>query len=75
MLGDRAEGLRQVAAEEGADMIILGSRSTGIRGRRLRCTLAVELEAATTVPVVVAPPPTQKRSHNRLSLAPNEGTR
>ena len=75
LFGDRAEGLAQVAAEEGADLIILGSRSTGLGGRRLRCTLAGELEAATAVPVVVAPPSTRKRSNHRLSLAPNAGTR
>ena len=69
VLGDRAEGLAQVAAEEGADMIVLGSRSTGIGGRKLRCTLAGELEAATPVPVVIAPPSTRKRSNHRLSLA------
>jgi nucleotide-binding universal stress UspA family protein len=75
VLGDRAEGLAQVAAEEGADMIVLGSRSTGLGGRKLRCTLARELEAATPVPVVVAPPSTRKRGNHRLSLAANASTR
>jgi nucleotide-binding universal stress UspA family protein len=69
VLGDRAEGLAQVAAEEGADLIVLGSRSTGIGGHKLRCTLAGELEAETPVPVVIAPPSTRKRSNHRLSLA------
>jgi nucleotide-binding universal stress UspA family protein len=75
VLGNPPEGLAQAAAEEGADLIILGARSTGIGGRRLRCTLAGELEAATTVPVVVASPSTLKRSHHRLSLASEAGTR
>jgi len=66
LLGERAEGLAQVAAEEGADLIVLGSRSTGLGSRKLRCTLARELEAATPVPVVVAPPTTRKRSDHRL---------
>jgi nucleotide-binding universal stress UspA family protein len=66
LLGERAEGLAQVAAEEGADLIVLGSRSTGLGNRKLRCTLARELEAATPVPVVVAPPTTRKRSDHRL---------
>jgi nucleotide-binding universal stress UspA family protein len=60
VLGDRAEALAQVAAEEGADLIVLGSRRTGLGNRKLRCTLARELEAATPVPVLVAPPATRK---------------
>jgi nucleotide-binding universal stress UspA family protein len=75
VLGDRAEGLARVAAEEGADVIVLGSRRTGLGRGRLRCTLAGELEAATAVPVVVAPPSTRKRSNHRLSLAPDAATR
>jgi nucleotide-binding universal stress UspA family protein len=69
VLGDRAAALAQVAAEEGADLIVLGSRSSRLGSRKLRCTLARELEAATPVPVVVAPPATRKRSESRLSAA------
>jgi nucleotide-binding universal stress UspA family protein len=70
VLGDRADALAHVAAEEGADMIVLGSRATGLLGsRKLRCTLARELEATTPVPVLVAPPSTRKRSGHRLSSA------
>ena len=69
VLGDRAERVAQVAAEEGADLIVLGSRSTGLGGRKLRCTLARELEAATPVPILVAPPSTRRRNNHRLSLA------
>jgi nucleotide-binding universal stress UspA family protein len=69
VLGDRAEALAQVAAEEGADLIVIGSRSVGLGSRKLRCTLARELEAATPVPVLVAPPATRKRSDRRLSVA------
>lgn len=75
VLGDRAEALAQVAAEEGADLIVLGSRSTGLGSRKLRCTLARELEATTTVPVLVAPPSTRKRSDHRLSPAAQAATR
>ena len=67
--GNRVDGLAQVAAEEGADVIVLGSRPRGARGRQLRCTLARELEAATGVPVLIAPPATRKRSGRRLALA------
>jgi nucleotide-binding universal stress UspA family protein len=75
VLGDRAEALAQVAADEGADMIVIGSRSTGFGGRKLRCTLARELEATTPVPVLVAPPSTRKRSDHRLSVAAGAGAR
>jgi nucleotide-binding universal stress UspA family protein len=69
MIGSRADALAQVAAEEGADLIVIGSRTTGLGGRKLRCTLAHDLEAATPIPVVVAPPTTRRRSDNRLALA------
>jgi nucleotide-binding universal stress UspA family protein len=67
--GDRAELLAQVAAEEGADLIVLGARTGGFRRRQLRCSLARELEAATPVPVMIAPPQTRRRSERRLSFA------
>jgi len=75
VLGDRAEALAQVAAEEGADLIVLGSRSSGLGNRKLRCTLARELEATTPVPVLVAPPSTRTRSDHRLSVAARAGAR
>jgi nucleotide-binding universal stress UspA family protein len=65
--GDHAEALARVAAEEGADVIIVGARPTGIRGRSLRWSLARELEAATPIPVLVAPPATRRRSNRRLA--------
>ena len=67
--GNRADGLASVAADEGADVIVLGSRPRGARGRQLRCTLARELEAVTDVPVLIAPPGTRERSGRRLALA------
>ena len=67
--GNRVDGLAQAAAEEGADAIVLGSRPRGARGRQLRCTLARELEAAQSVPVLIAPPATRKRNGRRLALA------
>ncbi len=66
--GNRVDGLVRTAAEEGADVIVLGSRLRGARGRQLRCALACELEAATDVPVLVAPPATRERSGRRLAL-------
>jgi nucleotide-binding universal stress UspA family protein len=71
VVGGRAEGLAQVASEEGADLIVLGSRPAGLGNRNLRCALARELEAETPVPVLVAPPSTRKRSTRRLAAAGN----
>jgi nucleotide-binding universal stress UspA family protein len=70
MVGNRADALARVAAEEGADLIVIGSRPTGLGNRKLRCTLARDLEAATPIPVVVAPPTTRKRADHRLAVAP-----
>jgi nucleotide-binding universal stress UspA family protein len=67
--GNRVDALVQVAAEEGADVIVVGSRPRGARGRQLRCSLARELEAAQSVPVLIAPPATRRRSTRRLALA------
>jgi nucleotide-binding universal stress UspA family protein len=67
--GNRVDALARVAAEEGADVIVLGSRPRGARGRQLRCTFARDLEAAQTVPVVIAPPATRRRTGRRLALA------
>jgi nucleotide-binding universal stress UspA family protein len=75
MLGNRAEALAQVAAEEGADLVVIGSRPAGFGKRKLRSALARELEAATPVPVVVAPPTTRKRTEQRLALAAGAATR
>jgi nucleotide-binding universal stress UspA family protein len=68
-VGSRVDGLAQLAVEEGADAIVVGSRPRGARGGQLRCALGHELEAATGVPVVIAPPATRARSSRRLTLA------
>jgi nucleotide-binding universal stress UspA family protein len=75
VLGGRADALARVAAEEGADLIVLGSRATGFGSRKLRSALARELEATTPVPVLVAPPSTRKRSEHRMSVAGGYGPR
>jgi nucleotide-binding universal stress UspA family protein len=67
-VGDRVEALARVAAEEGADLVIVGARAVGIGGRNLRCRLVRDLEAETTVPVLVAPPATRRRSEQRLAV-------
>lgn len=73
--GPRAEALAQIAAEEGADVIVVGARPAGLGSRKLRSTLARELEAVTPVPVLVAPPSTRKRSERRLAVAAEAGGR
>ena len=75
LLGDRAEALARVAAEEGADLVVVGSRSAGLGSRKLRSNLARELEAATPVPVAVAPPATRRRSARRLTATANPAAR
>ena len=75
MHGSRAGAIALVAAEEGADLIVLGSRAGGLRRRLLRSGLARELEQVTPVPVLVAPPSTRARSGHRLGLAVAAGER
>jgi nucleotide-binding universal stress UspA family protein len=67
--GNRVDELARVAADEGADAIVLGGRARGARGRQVRCTLARQLEAGQSVPVLIAPPATRARSGRRLGLA------
>ena len=73
--GTPAQALAKVADEEGADLIVLGSRAAGLGRRLLRSGVARELEAATHVPVLIAPPSTRARSGHRLALATAGGGR
>jgi nucleotide-binding universal stress UspA family protein len=73
--GARAEALARVAAEEGADLVVVGTRPAGVGGRKLNWSLARELEAATPVPVLLAPPSTRKRSDRRLAATADADTR
>jgi nucleotide-binding universal stress UspA family protein len=54
-VGDVAERLAAVAAEEDASMIVLGARSRGRSRTFLRARCAAELGELTSVPVLVAP--------------------
>jgi nucleotide-binding universal stress UspA family protein len=69
VVGEHAEAVARVAAEEGADLVVVGGRPAGLGRRNLRWTLARQLEAATPVPVLVAPPSTRKRGDRRLAVA------
>jgi nucleotide-binding universal stress UspA family protein len=59
-VGEPAALIGQIAAEEAADLIVVGSRARGRLRRRLESTLARQLETATPVPVLIAPPRTRR---------------
>ncbi|MGH3113323.1 MAG: universal stress protein [Gaiellaceae bacterium] len=59
-VGDPAALLGQIAAEEAADMIVLGARERGRLRRGLESRLARQLETETPVPVLIAPPRTRR---------------
>lgn len=54
--GDAATLIGQVAAEEAADLIVVGSRKRGRLRRGLQSRLADQLRSETPVPVLIAPP-------------------
>jgi nucleotide-binding universal stress UspA family protein len=56
-VGDEAARLGQIAAEEAADVILVGARPRGRLRRGFESKLANELETETPVPVLIAPPP------------------
>lgn len=64
-VGEPAALLGQIAAEEAADMIVVGARARGWR-KRLESRLADELETETPVPVLIAPPRTRRGAETRL---------
>jgi nucleotide-binding universal stress UspA family protein len=59
-VGDPAALLGQIAAEEAADLIVVGARARGRLRRGLESRLARQLETETAVPVVIAPPRTRR---------------
>jgi len=58
-VGQPATLLGQIAAEEAADVILIGSRERGWPRRGLESPLAAQLEAETPVPILIAPPRTR----------------
>jgi nucleotide-binding universal stress UspA family protein len=58
-VGEPAEALARIAAEEAATLIVVGSRRQGRLRPGLRSGLAGDLAAAAPCPVVVVPPPTR----------------
>lgn len=67
--GDPATRLSEIAAEEGADLIIVGCSDRRRRTLPGRGRLARELESATFCPVLIAPRQTRRRSELRLTRA------
>jgi nucleotide-binding universal stress UspA family protein len=59
-VGEPAALLGQIAAEEAADLIVVGSRTRGRLRPGLESTLARQLQTTTPVPVVIAPPRTRR---------------
>jgi nucleotide-binding universal stress UspA family protein len=55
-VGDPAALLGQIAAEEAADVIVVGARRRGFLRRALESRLAEELASETSVPIVLAAP-------------------
>jgi nucleotide-binding universal stress UspA family protein len=61
-VGDPAALLGQIAAEEAADLIVVGSRARGRLRRSLESRLARQLETETAMPVLIALPRTRRAS-------------
>lgn len=59
-VGEPAAIVGRIAAEEAADVIVVGARLRGWRRRSLESKLADELETETPVPVLLAPPRTRR---------------
>ena len=55
-VGDRASELSRIAGEEGAALIVVGSRSRSRRRRNLVSGLSAELRSTAPCPVLVVPP-------------------
>ena len=59
-IGEPAEALAQIASEEAASLIVVGSRRAGRWRPRLQSSVAGDLAAAAPCPVVVVPPATRR---------------
>jgi nucleotide-binding universal stress UspA family protein len=68
-VGEPATLLGQIAAEEAADVIVVGARARGWR-KRLESRLAGELETETPVPVLIAPPRTRRGARDAAVRRP-----
>jgi nucleotide-binding universal stress UspA family protein len=71
-VGDAPSLLGQIAAEEAADLIVVGARPRGRLRRGFESRLADELGTETPVPVLIAPP---RIRQPRKTVAINEARR
>ena len=60
-VGEPALLVGQIAAEEAADVIVVGSRARRWPGRGIESRLAERLESETPVPILIAPPANGRR--------------
>jgi nucleotide-binding universal stress UspA family protein len=60
--GDAATRLGEIAAEEAADLILVGARARGRLRGRLESNVGMELEAETAIPVLIAPSPRRREA-------------
>jgi len=60
-VGEPAQLVGQIAAEEAADVIVVGSRARRWPGRGLQSKLAEGLGRETPVPILIAPPANGRR--------------
>jgi nucleotide-binding universal stress UspA family protein len=68
-VGDPALLVGQIAAEEAADVIVVGSRARRWPGRGLEGRLAKGLESETPVPILIAPPGNGRRRKAAIANA------
>jgi nucleotide-binding universal stress UspA family protein len=66
-VGDPAALLGQIAAEEAADLIVVGARARGRLRPGLESRLARALETVTRIPVLIAPPRTLRTTPARTN--------
>jgi nucleotide-binding universal stress UspA family protein len=68
-VGEAAPLVGQIAAEEAADVIVVGSRARRWPGSGIQSKLAEGLESETSVPILIAPPASGRRGKAAGAIA------